>query len=142
MRNTGAWHMSGDPKHKWTMCPLVRYVRLSDRTGRGTDAPPTALVLIDGSSANKDVNVSMGKGHLGLSQKRDAAHVQRRSVCTSNSSFFEVNRQIIETRDFQFAIPHMAGRTLTSRGRCQEAAGQRFLFSGTCPIYRNRNVHS
>ena len=77
----------------------VRYARLFDRTGHGTDAPPMALVLIDGSSANKDVNVSMGKGHLGLSEEMLPTSRDARSVPLT-PLFLEVNRQIIETRDF------------------------------------------
>ena len=76
----------------------VRYVRLSDRTGHGTDAPPMALVLIDGSSVIKDVNVSMGKGLLGLSEEMLPTSRDARSVPLT-PLFFEVNRQIIETRD-------------------------------------------
>jgi hypothetical protein len=107
--------MSGDPKHKWTVSP--RKVRPALRPdGRGTDAPPTALVLLDGSSANKDVNVSMGKGLLGLSEEMLPTSKDARSVPLT-PLFLEVNRRFIEARDFQFAIPYMAGRTLTSRGR-------------------------
>jgi hypothetical protein len=57
-----------------------------------------ALVLIDGSSAIEDVNVSMGKGLLGLSEEMLPTSRDARSVPLT-PLFLEVNRQITETRD-------------------------------------------
>jgi hypothetical protein len=109
-----------DPKHKWTMCPRKVRPALGPDGTWDRRSPHGPRFLLDGSSANKDVNVSMGKGRLGLSEEMLPTSRDARSVPLT-PLFLEVNRRFIEARDFQFAIPYMAGRTLTSRSRCQEA---------------------
>jgi hypothetical protein len=78
--------MSGDPKHKWTVCPRkVRPALRPDGTwDRRSPHGPRSPRRLVGKQRRQRVN---GKGTL-RPLRRDAAHVQRRSVRTSNSSFF------------------------------------------------------
>jgi hypothetical protein len=99
-----------------------------------------ALVLIDGSSAIKDVNVSMGKGLLGLSGEMLPTSRDARSV-PLNPLFLEVNRQIIETRDL-CCRPTRDHRGTTSWLLQIRAAGAPYTVSaGSGPLY-TLPVHS